>query len=487
MTNQTQLQQPEYSRVQPQARDLEEAVLGACMIDKKAFGVVSRILTSKECFYVDAHGYIYEAMDKLNIQGQPIDLLTVADELNKAKKLNKAGGAAFLSGLTNRVASAANVEYHSRIILQKHISRKIIHICARTITRAYEETTDPLKMLDGINEVVFSLQNEIAVRAIHNLVDIIPAMKKRFIDLRLRSEGMVGVSSGLKSIDRVTGGWQNTDLIIICARPGMGKTAFAMSMVRHMIVESKKKVAFFSLEMSDTQLVDRLISGITGISSRRIRDPKSLSEGEADLYLNTADSLVKYNLFIDDTPGIRITELKGKARELMEEEGIDIIFVDYLQLMRGTRGTKNREQVIGEISRGLKGLAKELDIPVIALAQLSRETERRGGNRKPQLADLRESGSIEQDADFVGGLYRPEYYGIDKDANGQPLNGYSELIIMKHRNGPTTTVLMKYVPTLTTFLDVDDRPALQDEVYTPYTEVDNDKDGDNAFDDPLPF
>lgn len=474
-----------FGKTQPQAVQLEESILGACMLDKKAFAIVSRILTSKYCFYVNAHQHIYEAMDRLNTRDAPIDLLTVMDELKKTKKLDKVQGPAFLSELTNRVASAANIEYHSRIVLQKHISRQVIDVCTRAIQKAYRDTDDPLEMLETINAVIYGLQNEISLRSVQNLAEIIPAMKKRFVELRLRQEGMVGVSSGLNSIDRITGGWQNTDLIIICARPGMGKTAFAMTMVRHMIISQKKKVAFFSLEMSSSQLINRLISGITGISSRRFNDPKKLTEGEADQYLNTADDLIKYNLFIDDTPGIRIEELKGKARELKDEEDINLIIVDYLQLMQGHKDTRNREQVIGEVSRGLKGIAKELDIPVIALAQLSREPERRGGSRKPQLSDLRESGSIEQDADVVCGLYRPEYYGVEKDETGQPLNGYTELIFLKHRNGPTTTVLMKFVPAVTSFLDVKDEPKLEDEQYTPYHEVE--KDDDEKSNEELPF
>ena len=482
----TSLENYVFGKTAPQAPQLEEVVLGACMLDKSAFRIVYRILKEKECFYVRKHQWIYEAMANLYGKSQPIDLLTVMEELNRMNKLNQAGGPAFLSELTNRVASAANIEHHSRIVLQKYIGRKIIEVCSLAIKQAYEEQEDPLELLDAVHQTIYSIQNSMSTRSIRAMRDIIPDMTKRFVELRLREDGLVGVPSGLKSIDRITGGWQNTDLIIICARPGMGKTAFAMTMIRHMIIDMKLKVGVFSLEMSDTQLIDRLISGITQISSRKFRDPKKLTEAEADQYLNTANDLVNYNLFIDDTPGIRISECRGKARTLKEEEGIDIIVIDYLQLMRGQKGQKNREQAIGEISRGLKGLAKELNVPVIALAQLSRETEKRGGARRPQLSDLRESGSIEQDADVVAGLYRPEYYGITEDKNGQPLNGLSELIFLKHRNGPTVTILMKFVPVLTRFFDVNDQPALADEQYTPYEEI-TDKEDDNHPDEDLPF
>ena len=453
------------SRVSPQATELEEAVLGACMLDKDAFSILTQVITAGDAWYLEKHRHIFKAMMKLHTDREPIDLLTVMEQLKRTKKLDSIGGPAYLSELTNRVASAANLEFHARIIQQKYIGRKLIDICMDVMKQAYSETDDPLELLDQLHKTIYTISKDMASNRVEKLADFLPQMKGDFTTLRLRNEGLVGVPSGLASLDRITGGWQNTDLIVIAARPGMGKTAFVLSQARFMCQMFNKKVLFFSLEMSKVQLANRIISQETGISSRRFRDPKELSPLDAEKYLNTCDGIMEYNLFIDETPGIGIFELRNKARKLKEKEGIDIIMVDYLQLMSGPKGKgKNREQEISEISRNLKGLAKELNVPIIALSQLSRAVEQRGGTKRPQLSDLRESGAIEQDSDVVAFIYRPEYYDIMADDSGHSTKGLAEVIIQKHRNGPLTKVRLKFTDYTTQFDDLNDMPQFAEEI-----------------------
>jgi len=466
-----------FGKAPPQALDIEEAVLGACLVDKSGFGIANRIIYVSEIFYKKANQNIFEAMSQLLQKSMAIDMLTVMEQMKKSRTLKASGGAVYLAGLTNKIGSAANVEAHCRILLQKYIGRKLIEVSSKAIDRAYKEADDPLELLDKIHKTIYTIQGSMSSKAMRHTSEIIPAMTKKFVELRLREDGIVGVPSGLKSLDRVTGGWQSPDFIVLCARPGMGKTAFAMTMVRHMIMTYKLKVGFFSLEMSAEQLLDRIIASQINVSSRRFRDPKKLNVAQADAYINAANSLVDHNLFIDDTAAIRISEASSKARELKETHDIDLIVIDYLQLMRGHGKSKgNREQEVGEISRGLKAIAKELNIPVIALAQLSRATETRGGAKRPMLSDLRESGSIEQDADVVAGIYRPEYYGIKEDSQGRPLNGLTEIIFLKHRNGPLATVQLQFKSHLTNFLDVNDQPHLSDEEDDTEEEQDSNED-----------
>jgi replicative DNA helicase len=456
-SNTADLNALEFGKVPPQARDLEEAVLGAVMIEDKAIDDVIDIL-QEDSFYVDAHRKIYRAMRQLYIIEAPIDLLTVTEQMRKNGELEDIGGAYFLAQLTNKVGSAANVEYHARIIAEKYIQRMLITTSSEVIRDAYEDSTDVFELLDKAESNLMLISENSAKKA---SVDIASIIRKELeeIDVRINSEEHLnGVPSGFMELDRATGGWQNSDLIIVAARPGMGKTAFTLALARNSAIDHKKPVAFFSLEMAANQLVQRLISMESEIPAEKIRRG-SLEKYEYTQLTSKIDALQKAPMYIDDTPGINIFELRSKCRKLKQKYDISMIIVDYLQLMSGTmdgKGGGNREQEISQISRSLKGLAKELQVPVIALSQLSRAPETRGGTKKPILSDLRESGAIEQDADIVIFLYRGEYYGILTDEDGMDTKGVAEIIIAKHRNGPLKTVKAKFIDKFAKFADFDE-------------------------------
>lgn len=447
----------EYGKLPPQARDFEEAVLGAIMIEDKAIDDVIEFLT-EDAFYVDSHQRIFRAIRKLYDAQHPIDLLTVREQLKKTGDLEAAGGDYFLATLTNKIASAANLEYHGRIVAQKYIQRMLISSSTEIIKDAYDDSTDVFELLDKAES---SLMNISENNAKKSTVDIGSIIKKELeeIDIRINSEEHLnGVPSGFMELDRATGGWQKSDLIIIAARPGMGKTAFTLALARNAAIDHKKPVAFFSLEMASNQLVQRLISMEAEIPAEKIRRG-NLEKHEYQQLTSKIDSLRDAQIFIDDTPGINIFELRSKCRKLKQTRDISMVVIDYLQLMSGTqegKGGGNREQEISQISRSLKGLAKELQIPVIALSQLSRALETRGGDKKPILSDLRESGAIEQDADIVIFLYRPEYYGKTTDENNMDTKGLAEIMIAKHRNGPIVNVKAKFIGQFAKFADFDD-------------------------------
>jgi replicative DNA helicase len=447
----------EYGKLPPQARELEEAVLGAIMIEDKAIDEVIEFLLI-DSFYVEAHQKIYRAIKDLYVAEAPIDLLTVSERLKKNGDLEAVGGSYYIAQLTNKVGSAANLEYHARIISQKYIQRMLISSSSEIIRDAFEDSTDVFELLDKAES---SLMNISENNAKKSSVDIASIIKKELeeIDIRINNdEHLNGVPSGFMELDRATGGWQKSDLIVVAARPGMGKTAFTLALARNSSVDYKKPVAFFSLEMSSNQLVQRLISMESEIPAEKIRRG-NLEKHEYQQLTSKIDSLREAQLFIDDTPGINIFELRSKCRKLKQKHDISMIIIDYLQLMSGTnegKGGGNREQEISQISRSLKGLAKELNVPVIALSQLSRAPETRGGNKKPILSDLRESGAIEQDADIVIFLYRGEYYGIVTDEDGMDTKGVAEIIIAKHRNGPLKTVKAKFIDRFAKFADFDE-------------------------------
>jgi len=445
-----------FGKVQPQAIPLEEAVLGAIMLDKDALPIILDILSSKS-FYLDAHQLIYKAMLRLFEKSQPVDLLTVTEELKKSGDIDKIGGPYYLVELTNRVASAANIEYHARIISQKHIQRELITVSTKIIRDAYEDTTDVFQLLDDAEQGLFSITQENLSRGYESMGALTSKALKQLEELSQKEEGLTGIPTGFTDLDRLTSGWQPSDLIIVAARPGMGKTSFTLALCRNAALEFNRPVAMFSLEMSNVQLVQRLISMEAEISGSKLRN------GQLEDYewqqLNTAiEKMSEVPIFIDDTPGINIFELRAKCRRLKMQHDIQMIVIDYLQLMTGgSENTKgNREQEISAISRGLKGLAKELSVPVIALSQLSRAVETRGGSKRPQLSDLRESGAIEQDADIVSFIYRPEYYQILEDEEGQSLKGVAEIIVAKHRNGALKTVKLKFTDQFAKFSDLDD-------------------------------
>jgi replicative DNA helicase len=442
---------PDYGKLPPQAVDLEEAVLGALMLDKEALTDVIDIL-KKNSFYKDDHQLIYEAILDLFQRSEPIDILTVTQELKKRGELEIVGGPFYIAQLTNRVASSANVEFHARIIAQKHIQRELIKISSETIKQAYDETVDVFDLLDTAEAKLFEVAEGNIRRSYEDMNKLLHKAIKQ-LEIISKSDGTSGVPTGFANLDRVTGGFQKSDMIVLAARPGMGKTAFVLSMARNAAVDYKKGVAIFSLEMSSLQLVNRLIASETEIAGEKLKKG-NLEAYEWEQLNARIGKLTNAPIYINDTPGLSVFELRAQCRRLKAEKNIQMVIIDYLQLMSGSSESKgNREQEISTISRAVKGIAKELDIPVIALSQLSRAVETRGGDKRPQLSDLRESGAIEQDADMVMFIYRPEYYGITADESGNSTQGLGELIIAKHRNGSTEDVKIRFQNHLAKFVN----------------------------------
>ena len=441
-------------RIPPQAIDLEEAVLGALLIDRDALSKVIDILAA-ESFYVQSHQLIFTAIHLLFGESKPVDLLTVAQQLKQDGVLKQIGAEAKLVDLSTRVSSAAHIEYHARIVVQKHIQRELIRISNNMIEEAYEDSTDVLDLLDKAEQSLFEVSQGNLKKNYEGSNELVKAALKRIEEI-YNSDGFSGIPSGFAGIDQVTAGWQDSDLIIIAARPGMGKTAMVLSMARNIAVDHNKAVGLFSLEMSSVQLITRLISSETGIDSEKLRKG-SLNAVEWDQLTSKVKTLEDAPLFIDDTPGISIFDLRAKCRRLKSQHDVSIIIVDYLQLMTAgaSKNSGNREQEISSISRSLKSIAKELAIPVIAISQLSRAVETRGGSKRPLLSDLRESGAIEQDADIVSFIYRPEYYQMSEwDDDGSPTDGQAEFIIAKHRNGSLSNVRLRFEGKLAKFSDM---------------------------------
>ncbi len=446
-----------FGKVQPQAVPLEEAVLGAIMLSKEALPVVLDILKPAS-FYLDAHNLIYKAMLRLFERSQPIDLLTIMEELKKSGDLEAVGGPAYLAKLTESVASAANIEYHARIISQKYIQRELITVSTKIIRDSFEDTTDVFQLLDDAEQGLFAIAQQNMGRNVDTMSSLTSKLIKQLEELKeADNEGLTGVPTGFTDLDRLTSGLQKSDLIILAARPGMGKTALTLSLAKNAAVDFGKGVAIFSLEMSSLQLAQRVISIEAEISGQKMRNGQ-LNEEEWERLHNGIERVGEAPIFIDDTPGINAFELRAKCRRLKMQYDIQLIIIDYLQLMSGGGDNQrgNREQEVSAISRALKGLAKELNVPVIALSQLSRAVEVRGGSKRPQLSDLRESGSIEQDADMVAFIYRPEYYDILEDEEGQSLKGIAEIIIAKNRHGAQETVRLRWTGEFARFSDLDD-------------------------------
>ena len=465
----------EKGKLPPQVLDLEEAVLGAMMIDKKGVDEVIDIL-QPDAFYKEAHKYIFEAIVQLFTDTQPIDLLTVSAQLRKNAKLDLAGGDFYLIQLTQKISSSAHIEFHSRIILQKFIQRSLIRISSDIIEESYDETTDVFDLLDKAESKLYEVTQGNIKRSSETAQSLVLQAKKRIEEIA-NQKGLSGVETGFTKLDAITSGWQPSDLIIIAARPGMGKTAFVLSMARNIAIDFGHPVALFSLEMSSVQLITRLISSETGLSSEKLRTGK-LEKHEWEQLSVKVKNLEKAPLFIDDSPSLSIFDLRAKARRLASQHGIKIIIVDYLQLMTAGGNGKNggnREQEISTISRNLKALAKELGIPVIALSQLSRAVETRGSSKRPLLSDLRESGAIEQDADIVSFIYRPEYYKIDEwdDEEQSPSAGQAEFIVAKHRNGSLENVRLKFIGNLGKFDNLEDYSGSYDDLPSKMNHDDN--------------
>lgn len=444
--------QTQFGKLPPQAVDLEEAVLGALMLEKNALTSVIDILTP-DCFYKDANRIVYGAIRRLFEKSQPIDLLTVTAELRQGGELDAVGGPYYLTQLTRPVASAANIEFHARIVLQKHIQRELIRISGETLREAYNETSDVFDLLDRAEKNLFDVaQGNIRSNYIE-MKDLVSMSISQIEHARRQESGITGVPSGFTELDKVTAGWQRSDLVIIAARPGMGKTSFVLSLARNAAVLAKKPVAVFSLEMSSVQLAHRLISAETELNSEKLRKG-TLADHEWEQLNSLVKNISQAPLYIDDTPALSVFDLRSKCRRLKVQHNVELIIVDYIQLMRSEIDSRsgNREQEISNISRSLKSIAKELNVPVLAISQLNRSVEARL-TKRPQLSDLRESGAIEQDADMVCFIYRPEYYNLTQDEEGNPTAGLAEIIIAKHRNGALRDVKVRFIDRLAKFVD----------------------------------
>lgn len=432
-----------YERVPPQAPDVERAVLGAMLLDNQAIGRAVEIL-DESCFYDSSHRKIFQAICALFERNEAADQITVAEELKKRGVLEETGGVLYLAELTAEVATSANIEYHAKIVLEKALLRKLIAISTQTVTECYENTGDVFEIVDRAEQRIFSLSER---RLKKGFVPLRPVLHETFEAIEKSHEkptAVTGVPTGFVKLDELTAGLQPSDLIIVAGRPSMGKSAFGLCLARNVAVEEGIPVGIFSLELANHQLAQRFLCAEARVNSHLMRTHRLPDQGWANLSL-AVGRLAEAPIFVDDTPGLTVLELRAKARRLQAEHNIGLIVIDYLQLMTGPARAENRQQEISIISRSLKALAKELNIPVVALSQLSRAVEMRGGSRRPQLADLRESGAIEQDADVVLFIYRPAHYGITEDEEGNPTEGIAEVIIGKQRNGPTGTVRLAWI------------------------------------------
>jgi replicative DNA helicase len=442
-------------RKPPQAIDIEEAVLGALLLEPEAVPEVLDQLQA-DCFYKDVHKKIFEAITTLSSRNDPVDIFSVSDELNKRGQLEEVGGMAYLSQLSTKIGAAAHVEYHTKVLLQKFLQRELIAISYDVQKAAFDDSLPVDDLIDTAEEKVFTL----AQRNVRNETKPITSVINRAIEQietnQKREDGLSGVPSGYTGIDRVTFGWQAADLIILAARPSVGKTAFVLTMARNMVVDHHVPVAFFSLEMPDTQLVTRLMVSETGLPADKLRGARKMTQDEWAQLHDGLNNLSRAPMYIDDTPSLSIYEFRSKARRLVNKQHVKLIIIDYLQLMTGPPELKGmREQEVAAISRSLKAIAKELNVPIIALSQLNRSVETRGGNKRPQLSDLRESGAIEQDADIVMFIHRPEFLGVQDD-HGFP--GETDLIIAKHRNGQVCDIKMRFLSSEVKFVDYNDQP-----------------------------
>lgn len=443
-------------KIPPQAVELEEAVLGALMLEKEVITKVVEIL-KPESFYKDTHRYIYEVILDLNINAQPVDILTVTSELRKRGNLEFVGGPYYVTSLTNKVASAANIEYHARIIAEKYLQRELIRISSEIQTDAYEDSSDAFDILDSAERKLFEVSQGNIKKDYRQIKSVVKDAIHEIEDLKNKDGGLTGIPSGFTKLDGLTSGFQKSDLVIIAARPGMGKTALALTLARNasLTADKPRAVAFFSLEMSSKQLVMRMISSEAEIDSEKLKKG-NLEDHQWQQLNSRVAKLSDAPIFIDDTPAISVFELRAKCRRLKQQHDISMIVVDYLQLMRGDDANVkngNREQEVSYISRSLKALAKEIDVPILALAQLSRASERRGTSFIPMLSDLRESGSIEQDADMVIFVHRPEYYQQTEWEDGTSTKNQAALILAKHRNGALDRVIVRFHAQYTKFAD----------------------------------
>ena len=495
----------EMGKMPPQSPEVEESVLGAMLLGSQAVNDAIDIL-QPESFYKVEHQKIFSAILQLFGDTETIDILTVSEKLRKNGDLDFVGGPAYISKLTNRVASTAHVEFHARIISEKYILRSLIDVSAEVIKSAYDETKDVFSVLNEAEEGLFKITEGNIKKSYTPVKD---AVADAIIEIQKASEnkdGVSGVPSGFTDLDRLTAGWQRSDMIVLAARPAMGKTAMVLSMARNAAIDFQKPVAIFSLEMSNVQLTKRLMAMETGISSEKLKKGFTDEKDWKQLH-DRISNLAEAPIFIDDTPALSIFELRAKCRRLKMQHNIEMVIIDYLQLMTAGLKAGNREQEISMISRSIKEIAKEINVPIIALSQLSRSVETRGGDKRPMMSDLRESGAIEQDADMICFIYRPEYYGLMEDESGAPTAGVTEIIVAKHRNGGLDNVKLRFIPELTRFMDFDafdtmdygdspsqmtvnnefDAEGSNSGTYTVGSKMNNDDFTTNIADDEVPF
>ena len=450
-----------YGHLQPQAVEIEKIVLGALMIDKDAFSMVSELLVP-ETFYEPRNQKIYDAIRTLNINENPVDVATVINQLQKNGVLENVGGPAYVVELSSHVASSAHIEYHAHILAQKYLARQLISFSSRIETKAFDETVDVDELMQEAEGNLFEISQKNMKQDYTQIDPVIQQAVEILQNASQNSGGLTGIPTGYTKLDEMTSGWQKSDLVIIAGRPAMGKTSFALSVAKNIAVDYHEPIAFFSLEMNNVQLVNRLISNTCEIAGSKILNGQ-LTPDEWERLDKNLRKLTGTPLYIDDTPGLSVFELRTKARRLVREKGVKIIMIDYLQLMNAN-GMKfgSRQEEVSTISRSLKGLAKELDIPILALSQLNRTVENREGleGKRPQLSDLRESGAIEQDADMVLFVHRPEYYHIFTDEKGNDLHGMAQIIIAKHRKGATGDVLLTFRGEFTRFQNPEDNAVI---------------------------
>ena len=446
-----------YGHLQPQSLDIERVVLGALMIDKDAFSIVSEIIRP-ETFYEPRNQKIFHAIQTLNMEEKPVDIMTVAEQLRREGTLDEVGGPAYIVELSSHVASSAHIEYHAHVLAQKFLARQLISYASRVETNAFDETLDIDLVMQKAEGELFEISQK-NMRQDYTQIDPVISQAVDILQKASASSGgLTGIPTGYGKLDDFTSGWQKSDLVIIAGRPAMGKTSFALSLAKNIAVDYREPIAFFSLEMNNVQLVNRLISNVCEITGNKILNGQ-LSPDEWERLDKNIRRLMGAPIYIDDTPGLSIFELRTKARRLVREKGVKIIMIDYLQLMNAN-GMRfgSRQEEVSTISRSLKGLAKELNIPILALSQLNRGVENREGNegKRPQLSDLRESGAIEQDADMVLFVHRPEYYRIYQDEKGNDMHGVAQVLIAKHRKGGTGDVNLKFRGEFTRFENPED-------------------------------
>lgn len=443
----------EIGKIPPNSTDIEEAVLGAMLLGQQAVNDAIDILHA-DSFYKIEHQKIFNAILQLFGNSETIDILSVTEKLRKNGDLDLIGGPAAVAKLTNRIASTAHIEYHARIIAEKYILRSLIGISSDVIKNSYDETKDVFEVLNEAEEGLFKITEGNLKKSYSGVKDLVTEAIAEIEKASKNKDGVSGVPSGFTDLDRLTSGWQKSDMIVLAARPGMGKTAFVLSLARNTAVQFNQGVAIFSLEMSSVQLTKRLMSMETGLPSEKLKKGFTSEKDWNQLHENISN-LAEAPIYIDDTPALSIFELRAKCRRLKMQHDIKLVIIDYLQLMTAGMKGGNREQEISMISRSIKEIAKEINVPIIALSQLSRSVETRGGDKRPMLSDLRESGAIEQDADMVCFIYRPEYYGLIEDENGMPTEGTGEIIIAKHRNGSLDNVRLRFIKELIRFDNID--------------------------------